>query len=192
MHFGAHQDLELFGLLIAVGALLALAPTLRLPLPILLVLGGVAMGFIPGLPQVALPPEIVLVAVLPPLLYSGAFFTSLRDLRTNRRPIMLLALGLVAATMAAVAVVAHAGIGLQWAVAFTLGAIVSPTDALAATEIASRLGAPRRIVSLIEGESLVNDGTALVLYAAAVTAALGGSFSRSEEHTSELQSRRDL
>ena len=112
MHFGAHQDLELLGLLIAVGALLALAPTLRLPLPILLVLGGVAMGFIPGLPQVALPPEIVLVAVLPPLLYSGAFFTSLRDLRTNRRPIMLLALGLVAATMTAVAVVAHAGIGL--------------------------------------------------------------------------------
>ncbi len=177
MHFGAQEDLQLLGLLIAVGALLALAPTLRLPLPILLVLGGVAMGFIPGLPQVALPPEIVLVAVLPPLLYSGAFFTSLRDLRTNRRPIMLLSFGLVAATMAAVAVVAHAGIGLQWAVAFTLGAIVSPTDALAATEIASRLGAPRRIVSLIEGESLVNDGTALVLYAAAVTAALGGSFS---------------
>jgi monovalent cation/hydrogen antiporter len=175
--FGAHQDLELLGLLVAVGGLLALAPTLRLPLPILLVLGGVVMGFIPGLPQVALPPEIVLVAVLPPLLYAGAFFTSLRDLRTNRRPIMLLAIGLVAATMTAVAVVAHAWIGLSWAVAFTLGAIVSPTDALAATEIASRLGAPRRIVSLIEGESLVNDGTALVLYAAAVSAALGGAFS---------------
>lgn len=177
MQFGAHQDLELLGLLVAVGALLALAPTLRLPLPILLVLGGVAMGFIPGLPQIVLPPEIVLVAVLPPLLYSGAFFTSLRDLRTNRRPIMLLALGLVAATMTAVAVVAHAWIGLPWAVAFTLGAILSPTDALAATEIASRLGAPRRIVSLIEGESLLNDGSALVLYAAAVAAALGGTFS---------------
>jgi monovalent cation/hydrogen antiporter len=177
MHFGAHQDLELLGLLVAVGGLLALAPTLRVPLPILLVLGGVGMGFIPGLPQVALPPEIVLVAVLPPLLYSGAFFTSLRDLRQNRRPILLLALGLVAATMAAVAVVAHEWIGLPWAVAFTLGAIVSPTDALAATEIASRLGAPRRIVSLIEGESLVNDGTALVLYKAATGAALGGAFS---------------
>jgi monovalent cation/hydrogen antiporter len=177
MHFGAHQDLELLGLLVAVGGLLALAPTLRVPLPILLVLGGVGMGFIPGLPHVALPPEIVLVAVLPPLLYSGAFFTSLRDLRQNRRPIALLAFGLVATTMAAVAVVAHTWIGLPWAVAFTLGAIVSPTDALAATEIASRLGAPRRIVSLIEGESLVNDGTALVLYKAAVGAAVGGSFS---------------
>jgi Na+/H+ antiporter len=177
MHFGTHQDLELLGLLVAVGGLLALAPTLRVPLPILLVLGGVGMGFIPGLPHIALPPEIVLVAVLPPLLYSGAFFTSLRDLRQNKRPIMLLAFGLVATTMAAVAVVAHAWIGLPWAVAFTLGAIVSPTDALAATEIASRLGAPRRIVSLIEGESLVNDGTALVLYKAAAGAAVGSTFS---------------
>jgi Na+/H+ antiporter len=177
VHFGAHQDLELLGLLAAVGALLALAPTLRVPLPILLVLGGVVMGFVPGLPQFALPPEIVLVAVLPPLLYSGAFFTSLRDLRTNRRPIILLAFGLVAATMTAVAVATHEWIGLSWAVAFTLGAIVSPTDALAASEIASRLGAPRRIVSLIEGESLLNDGTALVLYAAAVSAASGGTFS---------------
>ena len=177
MHFGAHQDLELLALLIALGALLALSPTLRLPLPILLVLGGVVLGFVPGLPHVSLPPDVVLVAVLPPLLYSGAFFTSLRDLRTNRRPISLLAFGLVATTMAAVATAAHEWIGLPWAVAFTLGAVVSPTDALAATEIASRLGAPRRVVSLIEGESLVNDGTALVLYKAAVGAALGGAFS---------------
>jgi len=177
VHFGAHQDLELLALLVALGALLALSPTLRLPLPILLVLGGVVLGFVPGLPHVSLPPEVVLVAVLPPLLYSGAFFTSLRDLRTNRRPISLLALGLVATTMAAVATAAHEWIGLPWAVAFTLGAVVSPTDALAATEIASRLGAPRRVVSLIEGESPVNDGTALVLYKAAVGAALGGAFS---------------
>jgi Na+/H+ antiporter len=177
VHFGAQQDLELLALLVAVGALVALAPVLRMPLPILLVLGGVVMGFIPGLPQITLPPSVVLVAVLPPLLYSGAFFTSLRDLRTNKRPIALLAFGLVATTMAAVAVVAHAWIGLSWPVAFTLGAIVSPTDALAATEIASRLGAPRRIVSLIEGESLVNDGSALVLYKAAVGAATGAAFS---------------
>jgi Na+/H+ antiporter len=177
VHFGAHQDLELLALLIALGALLALSPTLRLPLPILLVLGGVVLGFVPGLPHVALPPDVVLVAVLPPLLYSGAFFTSLRDLRTNRRPISLLAFGLVATTMAAVAIAAHKWIGLPWAVAFTLGAVVSPTDALAATEIASRLGAPRRVVALIEGESLVNDGTALVLYKAAVGAALGATFS---------------
>src|ERR671928_2143652 len=177
MHFGTREELELLALLASVGALLALSPTLRLPLPILLVLGGVVMSFIPGLPHIALPPDVVLVAVLPPLLYSGAFFTSLRDLRTNRRPISLLALGLVATTMAAVATAAHEWIGLPWAVAFTLGAVVSPTDALAATEIASRLGAPRRIVSIIEGESLVNDGTALVLYKAAAGAAVGGSFS---------------
>ena len=177
MHFGAHENLQLLGLLIGVGGLLVLAPVLRLPLPILLVAGGVVMGFIPGLPHVQLAPDLVLVAVLPPLLYAGAFFTSLRDLRTNRRPIALLAFGLVATTMATVAVVAHTWLGLPWAVAFTLGAIVSPTDALAATEIASRLGAPRRIVSVIEGESLVNDGTALVLYKAAAGAAIGGAFS---------------
>ncbi len=177
MHFGAHQDLELLALLVAVGALLALTPTLRVPLPILLVAGGAALGFIPGLPDIALPPDLVLVAVLPPLLYSGAFFTSLRDLRANKRPISLLAFGLVGATMAAVGVVAHEWVHLSWAVAFTLGAIVSPTDALAATEITSRLGAPRRIVSLIEGESLINDGTALVLYKAAIGAAVGGTFS---------------
>jgi len=175
--FGAEQDLQLLGILVALGGLLVLAPVLRLPLPILLVAGGIGLGFVPGLPQVVLAPDIVLVAVLPPLLYSGAFFTSLRDLRTNRRPIAFLAFGLVAATMGTVAVVAHAWIGLPWAVAFTLGAVVSPTDALAATEIAGRLGAPRRVVSLIEGESLVNDGTALVLYRAAVGAAIGGTFS---------------
>ena len=177
MHFGAHQDLQLLALLVALGALLALAPALRMPLPILLVLGGVAMGFIPGLPEVSLPPDVVLVGVLPPLLYSGAFFTSLRELRKNKRPVSFLAFGLVGATMAVVGAVAHEWIGLSWPVAFTLGAIVSPTDALAATEIASMLGAPRRIVSLIEGESLVNDGTALVLYKAAVGAAVGATFS---------------
>jgi CPA1 family monovalent cation:H+ antiporter len=177
VHFGAEQDLQLLGILAALGGLLVLAPVLRLPLPILLVAGGIGLGFVPGLPNVVLAPDIVLVAVLPPLLYSGAFFTSLRDLRINRRPIAFLAFGLVAATMATVAVVAHTWIGLPWAVAFTLGAIVSPTDALAATEIAGRLGAPRRIVSIIEGESLMNDGTALVLYRSAVAAAVGGSFS---------------
>jgi CPA1 family monovalent cation:H+ antiporter len=177
MTFGAHEDLQLLGLLGALAALLALAPTLRLPVPVLLVLGGVALGFVPGLPHPALPPDLVLVAVLPPLLYSAAFFTSLRDLRQNMRSISLLALGLVAATMTAVAVAAHEWIGLSWAAAFTLGAIVSPTDALAATEIAGRLGVPRRVVSVIEGESLLNDGTALVLYKAAVGAAIGGTFS---------------
>jgi CPA1 family monovalent cation:H+ antiporter len=144
----------------------------------LLVGGGLLLGFVPGLPAVALPPDLVLVAILPPLLYSAAFFTGLRDLRTNLRPISLLAFGLVATTTCGVAWVAHSAIGgLSWGSAFTLGAIVSPTDALAATEVARRVGAPRRVVSIIEGESLVNDGTALVLYKVAVTAAVAGTFS---------------
>src|ERR1051325_3141321 len=106
VQFGAEQDLQLLGLLAAPGGLLALAPVLRLPPPILPVSGGIVLGFVPELPHVELAPDVVLVAVLPPLLYSGAFFTSLRDLRMNRRPISLLAFGLVGTTMAAVAVAA--------------------------------------------------------------------------------------
>jgi CPA1 family monovalent cation:H+ antiporter len=144
---------------------------------VLLVSGGVVLGFMPGLPRIALPPDIVLVALLPPLLYSAAFFTSLRDLRANLRPISLLAVGLVGVTMTGVAAVAQAWLGRSWAAAFTLGAIVSPTDALAVTEIAGRVVMPRRLVAILEGESLVNDGTALVLYKAAVGAAVGSGFS---------------
>ena len=178
MHFTAHDDLQLFALLIAVAAILVFAARNRVPVAILLVCGGLMLGFVPGLPQVQLPPDLVLVAILPPLLYSAAFFTGLRDLRVNLRPISLLAIGLVAATMCGVALVGHAAIsGFSWASAFTLGAIVSPTDALASTEVARRLGVPRRIVSIIEGESLVNDGMALVLYKAAVVAAVAGTFS---------------
>jgi Na+/H+ antiporter len=175
--FGAHEDLQLLGLLLALGALLALAPTLRLPVPVLLVAGGVVLGFIPGLPHFVLPPDIVLVAFLPPLLYSAAFFTSLRDFRANLRPISLLAVGLVLVTMTAVAAVAHEWLGLGWAPAFALGAIVSPTDALAVTELAGRVSMPRRVVTILEGESLINDGSALVLYKAAVGAAVGSGFS---------------
>ncbi|MDX6449255.1 MAG: monovalent cation/hydrogen antiporter, partial [Gaiellaceae bacterium] len=144
---------------------------LRVPYAILLVLGGLALGFVPGLPRLSLPPDLVLVALLPPLLYSTAFFTSLRDLRENIRPISFLALGLVGATMVGVAVVAHTWIdSFGWPEAFVLGAVVSPSDAIAATSIARRLGVPRSIVSIIEGESLVNDGTALVFYRFAVAA----------------------
>ena len=178
MNFGAHADWQLLGLMAALGLLLALAPTLKLPVPVLLVLGGLGLGFVPGLPRVQLPPDIVLVAFLPPLLYSAAFFTSLRDLRTNVRPISLLALGLVAATTCGVAVVAHEFIHeFSWAAAFTLGAVLAPTDALAVTEIAGRLQVPRRIVAILEGESLINDGTGLVLYKVAVAATVSGSFS---------------
>src|ERR671936_2310873 len=178
MHFGTREELELLALLVSVGALLALSPTLRVPLPILLVFAGLVMSFIPGLPHVALPPDVVLVAVLPPLLYSSAFFTSLRDLRQNKRSIGILAIGLVVATMVAVAVVAHSAVdGMSWQAAFVLGAVVSPTDPIAATAIMRRLGVPRRVVTVVEGESLVNDGTALVLYRVAVTAAVSGAFS---------------
>jgi CPA1 family monovalent cation:H+ antiporter len=172
---------QLLGLLTAVGVLLVLAPVLRVPYPILLVVGGLALGFAPGLPDFELPPELVLIAFLPPLLYSSAFFTSLRDLRANIGPISLLAVGLVAATTAGVAVIAHEVVGgMTWHAAFVLGAIVSPTDPIAATSIASRLGVPRRIVTIIEGESLVNDATALVLYRAAVAATVSGTFSLAE------------
>ena len=163
MGFGSHEELQLLGLLVALGALLALAPVLRLPVPVLLVGGGVGLGFVPGLPRIVLPPDIVLVALLPPLLYSAAFFTSLRDLRSNLRPISLLSIGLVGTTMTGVAAVAHGWLGLSWSAAFTLGAVVSPTDALAVTEVAGRVTMPRRIVAILEGERLVNDGTALVL-----------------------------
>jgi Na+/H+ antiporter len=178
MTFPAGDALVLLGLLVAGAALLALAPSARIPYPILLVLGGIAIGFIPGVPHVALRPEIVLVAVLPPLLYAAAFFTSLRDLRQNVRPLSLLALGLVLVTVVGVAAACHAGIsGLSWPICFVIGAIVAPTDAVAATAIASRLGVPRRIVAIIEGESLINDATALVAYGFAVTAVVTGSFS---------------
>jgi CPA1 family monovalent cation:H+ antiporter len=178
MHVGGHLELQLLALLAALGVMLVVSTAVKVPLPILLVGGGLLLSFAPDFPQITLPPELVLVAILPPLLYSSAFFTGLRDLRANIRPIGFLAIGLVLVTMVGVAVVAHQAIsGLSWAAAFTLGAIVSPTDALAATEIARNLGVPRRIVSIIEGESLVNDGTALVLYRTAVTAAVAGTFS---------------
>src|SRR5438046_10415895 len=124
----AHNSLVLLAILGAGAALLTLAPVLRVPYPILLVVGGLALGFVPGIPHIALRPDVVLVAILPPLLYSSAFFTSLRDLRRNMRPLSLLALGLVLATTLVVAAVCHAAIpGLSWPVCFVLGAIVSPT-----------------------------------------------------------------
>src|SRR5438094_2597850 len=135
MHFGTHDQLVLVALLVTIGALLIAAPLLRIPYPIFLVLGGLALGFVPGMPTLELPPDVVLVAVLPPLLYSSAFFTSLRDLRQNRRAIGFLAIGLVMATTVVVAVVAHELIdGFSWGAAFVLGAVVSPTDAIAATQ----------------------------------------------------------
>jgi monovalent cation/hydrogen antiporter len=176
--FSTTDSLVLVGLLAAAAALLALAELIRVPYPIPLVLGGLVLGFVPGMPEIELPPDIVLVAVLPPLLYGAAFFSPLRELRANAKPIGLLAIGLVLTTTVAVAAVAHTAIpGVDWPTAFVLGAIVSPTDPTAATAIAQRLGLSRRLVALIEGESLVNDGTALVAYRFAVAAVVTGSFS---------------
>ena len=172
-----HLELIIFGALVAVAGLGALAGMLRVPYPILLVLGGLVLGFLPGVPDVELDPELVLVIFLPPILYGAAFFTSLRDLRANARAIALLAIPLVLVTMTAVAAVAHFAIGLSWPVAFVLGAIVSPTDAVAPAEILRRLGAPRRILTVVEGENLTNDWTALVLYRFAVAAVVSGTFS---------------
>ena len=178
MHLDLQDGVVALGLLLAVATMLAVAPALRIPYPILLVIGGLAIGLVPGMPEFELDPELVFFGVLPPLLYSAAFFTSLRDLRASARPIGLLAIGLVLVTTVGVAVVAHALIdGLSWGAAFVLGAIVSPTDPLAATSIARRLGVPRKLVTIVEGESLVNDGTGLVLYRVAVAAVVTGSFS---------------
>jgi monovalent cation/hydrogen antiporter len=175
-----HHELIVFGLLVGTAALAVLANVIKVPYPITLVLGGVAIGLIPGMPSVELEPELVLLIFLPPLLYGAAFFTSLRDLRANARPIALLSIGVVFATMFAVAVVAHAVIGLGWAESFVLGAIVSPTDAVAPAEIMRRLGAPRRLLTIVEGENLTNDWTALVLYSVAVAAVVSGAFSLGE------------
>jgi monovalent cation/hydrogen antiporter len=176
--FSAHDSLVLFGLLVAATTLIALAAGLSLPFPVLLVLGGLGLGFIPGVPDVELSPDLVLVVFLPPLLYWAAFFTSIRELRRKARPISMLAFGLVGVTTLAVAAVAHAVVpGLSWPAAFVLGAIVSPTDAPATTSIARQLGVPRGLLTVVEGESLINDAAALVAYRFAVAAVLTGTFS---------------
>jgi monovalent cation/hydrogen antiporter len=171
-------ELVVLGVLAAVAALFVAAAFTDVPYPILFVLGGLTLGFVPGVPNVQLNPDVVLVIVLPPLLYSAAFFSSLRDLRANVRPISLLAVGLVLATTFGVAAIAHAFIDdLSWRAAIVLGAIVSPTDPLAATSIAQRLRVPRRVVTVVEGESMINDATALIAYKFAVAAVVSGTFS---------------
>ena len=164
-------ELLIVGLLVAVTVLGALARSLSLPYPIVLVVGGALFGFIPGVPAVKLDPNVVLVIFLPPLLYGAAFFANLNDMRANLRGLTLTSVGLVLVTMCGVAVVAHELVaGLPWAAAFALGAVVSPTDPLAGAAIMRRLGVPRRLVSAVEGEGLFNDATALVAYRVAVAA----------------------
>lgn len=178
-----HFEPILFGIAVAavVVALTALGRRLPIPSPILQVMAGLAVGFLPGIEVPELKPEVVFFVFLPPILWSAAFFTSVREFKQNIRPIGLLAVGLVFVTTAAVAVAAHALFpGLPWAVAVAIGAIVSPPDAVAAAAIVSRLPVPRRVVVILEGESLVNDAAALVLYRTAVAAAVTGVFSLGE------------
>lgn len=166
------------GLLAVVVTLVMLARRLNIPYPIPLVLGGLALGFVPGLPHVAMPPDLVLLVFLPPLLYSESLTLSWRDFRSNLRPIGMLAVGLVAMTTVLVALTAHAVVpGLPWAAAFVLGAIIAPTDEVAVAAVAERLPVPYRLLIIIEGESLVNDAVSLVLYRLATMAVVTGSFS---------------
>jgi monovalent cation/hydrogen antiporter len=174
-------EVLIVGLLVAVAGLSALARLLHVPYPVVLVIGGAAVGFIPGLPKFELDPEVVLLVFLPPLIYAAAFFSDFRYMRSNLRGLTLSSVGLVLATMVVVAVVAHELIpGLPWAAAFALGAVVSPTDPLAGAVIMRRIGVPARLVSAAESEGLFNDATALVAYRVAVAAAVGGGFSLAE------------
>ncbi len=162
--------------LMVIAVLFEIARRAGLPYPALFVLGGVALGLIPWLPKITLEPDLVLLVFLPPLLFEAAFTTPLRDLRRNLWPIARLSIGLVLVTTVAVAAVAQALVpGLGWAAAFALGAIVAPTDAIAATGVFRRLGVPRVVLTLIEGESLFNDATALIAYRTAVAAAVGAT-----------------
>jgi len=165
-------------LLLCAVALGWVARRLHFPYPIALVLGGGALGFVPKLPQFPFDPQLILVLVLPPILYQAALLTSWRDFKANIRAIGLLAIGLVIVTTLVVGATAKLlAPELPWGAAFALGAIVSPPDAVAATAILSRLNIPRRVVSVLEGESLVNDASGLVLYKFAVAAVLTGTFS---------------
>ena len=154
---------------------------IAVPYPIALVIGGAAVGFVPGLPQLEFDPTFLLVLVLPPILYQAALLTSWRDFKANIRPIAMLSIGLVIVTTLAVgATLKYLVPDIPWAAAFAFGAIVSPPDAVAATAILSRLNMPRRIVTVLEGESLVNDASGLVIYKFAVAAVLTGAFSLTE------------
>ena len=173
-----HQAELILGLLIAVAALVTVARFLGISYPILLVIGGLVLGLVPGVPPIRMDPELIFLIVLPPLLYIAAFFTPIRSLRTNLGTISSLAVGLVVASALAVAAVAHTLMPeMPWAIAIVLGAIVAPPDAIAATAVTSRLAVPRQIVTILEGESLLNDATALTMYTIALAAAAGAIFS---------------
>ncbi|QIN84785.1 Na+/H+ antiporter [Rubrobacter tropicus] len=171
-------QIEALIFLLGMAALLAqLARVARVPYPIFLVLGGLTLGFTPGLPTVEIPPEVIFVIFLPPLLNSSAYAFSPLDLRAHLRAITLLSVGLVLLTTLGVAAVAHFVVGLPWAASFVLGAILAPTDPVAAEAIFRRLGVPERVGTVVGGESLINDGTGLVAFRVALVAVTTGTFS---------------
>jgi monovalent cation/hydrogen antiporter len=161
-------------LLLAVAALSVIARRLQVPPPMLMLVAGVALSFIPGAPAVTLHPDLVFLLLLPPLLYTSGVGLSWRGFRANLRPILLLAVGCVVATALAVAAVTHYAFGLSWSSGLVLGAIVAPPDAVAPMAVIRRLGLPQRLITILEGESLMNDASALVLFSFAV-AAVGGA-----------------
>jgi CPA1 family monovalent cation:H+ antiporter len=164
----------------AIVVLVTIANRINIAYPIVLVLGGIAIGFIPHVPTIELPPALVLVVFLPPLLYWESVTAPTSEFRANAFWIFQMAFGLVILTTVVVAVVAHAIVpGMGWGVAFVLGAIVSSTDEVAFVAVADRLNVPRHIIGTIEGESLVNDATSLILYGAGIAAVVGASFSLS-------------
>jgi CPA1 family monovalent cation:H+ antiporter len=174
-------EFQIFLILVAVLAgTVLLARRMDLAPAILLLLAGIALAFVPGMPKLELPPELVLLLVLPPLIYSASVAMSWREFKFSLRPIILLAVGCVIFTACAVAAATHYLIGLPWNVGFLLGAIVAPPDTVAPLAIASRLGIPRRIRVVLEGEGLANDATALILYRFALAAILSGTFSLSK------------
>ncbi len=166
----------LVALAVSVLAGTAIARRLDFPPPLFLVVAGFGASFLPGMPEVHLEAEVVLLGLLPPLLYAVAISTSLVDFNANRRPILLLSVGLVVFTTVGVAILVHALVpGLGWPAAFAIGAVVAPPDAVAATAIGRRIGLPRRIVTILEGESLLNDATALVALRTAIAAGAAGA-----------------
>ena len=172
------DELEfLFVLLVCAAGLVRVADLIRVPYPIVLVLGGLAIGLVPGLPDVELAPDVVFLVFLPPLLAAAGFNASPQELNAERSALAYLSLGLVLATMGAVAVVAHALVdGLPWAGAFVLGAVVAPTDPVAALATFQRAHAPERVRLIVEGESMINDATALVAFRVAIGVATGATF----------------
>ncbi len=163
--------------LVAVALLAIVARKIRIPYPILLTLGGVMLALVPGLPAIQLDPQLVFNLFLPPLLYPAAVYTSWRDFRANLRPILFLAIVLVLLTMTATAYLFHYLVGLPLAVGFVFGALISPPDAVAALAVTKNLHVPRKIIVILEGESLVNDATSFISFRFAVAAVMTGTFS---------------